>query len=46
MRKFTKALPQVDFLFHEDSPKVKEMTEKTARNWKNAYLIANTDHDY
>ena len=42
----TKVLPEVDFPFHEDNLKVKEMTEEPVRNQKTAYLKANIDHCY
>ena len=42
----TKILPKVDFPFHEDNLKVKEVTEEPARNWKTAYLKANIGHGY
>ena len=42
----TKVLPEKDFPFHEDKPKVKEMTEEPVRNRKTAYLKANINHGY
>ena len=42
----TKVLPEVDFPFHEDNLKVKEMTEEPVRNRKTTYLNANIDHGY
>ena len=41
-----KVLPEVDFPFHEDNPKVKEVTEEPVRNRKTTYLKANSDNGY
>ena len=42
----TKVLSEVDLPFHEDNPKVKEITEEPVGNRKTAYLKANIDHGY
>ena len=34
------------WIFHEDNPKVKKMTEEPVWNQKTAFSEANTDHGY
>ena len=34
------------WIFHEDNPKVKKMTEEPVRNQKTAFSEANIDHGY